>query len=170
MEPQVPYGGFWIRLFARIIDVVVLLIPSVMTSTASNKILGPETGPILNFMMVLVMDFLYFGVLQAELEGTLGKKALGLALVTEDLDRPTIGTMLLRQVMYTVAALPLGLGVIWLAFSGKKQGWHDLVAKTVVVNRHYLDQIRAQQTLAPVTSMPVASKVIEQQTGTDQAA
>jgi len=27
------------------------------------------------------------------------------------------------------------LGVIWVAFDGRKQGWHDKLANTVVVRR-----------------------------------
>jgi uncharacterized RDD family membrane protein YckC len=29
--------------------------------------------------------------------------------------------------------LPLCLGFIWVAFDRKKQGWHDKIARTVVV-------------------------------------
>ncbi|MCX7221261.1 MAG: hypothetical protein NTY70_20755 [Burkholderiales bacterium] len=32
-----------------------------------------------------------------------------------------------------MAMIPLGIGLIWVGFSSKKQGWHDLLANTVVV-------------------------------------
>jgi len=42
---------------------------------------------------------------------------------------------LIRYVGYFVAVLPLGLGILWVAWDKKKQGWHDKMAKTLVVER-----------------------------------
>jgi uncharacterized RDD family membrane protein YckC len=39
----------------------------------------------------------------------------------------------LRYAGYFVALLPVGLGILWVAFDARKQGWHDKLAKTVVV-------------------------------------
>jgi uncharacterized RDD family membrane protein YckC len=38
-----------------------------------------------------------------------------------------------RFLGYIVSALPLTLGFIWVLFNRKKQGWHDLIANTVVI-------------------------------------
>ncbi|TOR03819.1 RDD family protein, partial [Vibrio parahaemolyticus] len=32
-----------------------------------------------------------------------------------------------------VSTIPLCLGFVWVAFSGKKQGWHDMISNTVVI-------------------------------------
>jgi len=48
---------------------------------------------------------------------------------------PTIGQFIGRYFAYFLAGLPLGFGIIWVAFDGRKQGWHDKLAGTVVVRQ-----------------------------------
>jgi uncharacterized RDD family membrane protein YckC len=38
-----------------------------------------------------------------------------------------------RYLAYFVSIIPLFLGVLWVAWDKKKQGWHDKLANTVVV-------------------------------------
>jgi uncharacterized RDD family membrane protein YckC len=46
----------------------------------------------------------------------------------------TIGQVLLREVIgKLLSGIVLMLGFLWVAWSEKKQGWHDLIAKTNVV-------------------------------------
>ncbi|MEM6985802.1 MAG: RDD family protein, partial [Pseudomonadota bacterium] len=40
---------------------------------------------------------------------------------------------LVRYIGYFFAAIPLGIGILWVAFDKRKQGWHDKLAGTVVV-------------------------------------
>jgi uncharacterized RDD family membrane protein YckC len=46
---------------------------------------------------------------------------------------PTIGQCIGRYLGYIVSTVPLGLGLIWVAFDARKQGWHDKLAGTVVI-------------------------------------
>jgi uncharacterized RDD family membrane protein YckC len=39
-----------------------------------------------------------------------------------------------RYLGYFVSALPLGLGFFWVAWDKRKQGFHDKLAKTVVIH------------------------------------
>jgi hypothetical protein len=39
----------------------------------------------------------------------------------------------IRYLAYFVSIIPLCLGLIWVAFDPRKQGWHDKIAGTVVV-------------------------------------
>jgi uncharacterized RDD family membrane protein YckC len=48
-------------------------------------------------------------------------------------EKMTPGIAFLRWVGYLVSSLFLYLGFIWIAFDGKKQGWHDKIAGTIVV-------------------------------------
>ncbi len=41
--------------------------------------------------------------------------------------------LIVRYFGYFLSALPLGLGFVWVAFDKKKQGFHDKIAKTVLV-------------------------------------
>ena len=38
-----------------------------------------------------------------------------------------------RYLAYYLAILPLMLGIVWVAFDRRKQGWHDKLAGTVVL-------------------------------------
>jgi uncharacterized RDD family membrane protein YckC len=47
--------------------------------------------------------------------------------------RPSTGRLVLRLACYLLSALPLYLGFVWIAFDRRKQGWHDKIAGTVVI-------------------------------------
>jgi len=43
------------------------------------------------------------------------------------------GQAILRYLAYIVSTLPLCLGFLWIAWDHRKQGFHDKIAKSVVV-------------------------------------
>ena len=45
----------------------------------------------------------------------------------------SVGQSIGRYLAYFICMLPLGLDVLWVAFDARKQGWHDKLARTVVV-------------------------------------
>jgi uncharacterized RDD family membrane protein YckC len=45
----------------------------------------------------------------------------------------TVGQSIGRYLGYFISTLPFGLGLIWVAFDPRKQGWHDKLAGTVVI-------------------------------------
>jgi uncharacterized RDD family membrane protein YckC len=45
----------------------------------------------------------------------------------------TVGQAMGRYLAYFLASIPLLLGIIWIGFDKKKQGWHDKLANTVVI-------------------------------------
>ena len=47
--------------------------------------------------------------------------------------KPTTRQLIVRYLGYFVSTIPLGLGLLWVAFDPRKQGWHDKLAGTVVV-------------------------------------
>jgi uncharacterized RDD family membrane protein YckC len=64
---------------------------------------------------------------------TLGKKVLGLRLVTSDDGRIGLGRALARYLALMLSLAPLGLGCLWIAWDRGKQGWHDRLAGTAVI-------------------------------------
>jgi uncharacterized RDD family membrane protein YckC len=65
---------------------------------------------------------------------TPGKMLLKLKIVDADSGgKPTTGHLIGRYLGYYVSTLPLLLGLIWVAFDKRKQGWHDKLASTAVV-------------------------------------
>jgi uncharacterized RDD family membrane protein YckC len=55
----------------------------------------------------------------------------------------SIGQCIIRYLAYFPAILFGLLGVIWVAFDKRKQGWHDKLARTLVV------EVRPQQAETP---------------------
>lgn len=118
--PPVRYAGFWIRVVADIIDTMVLLIPAV----------------IINFVFPLAgglgLWIVYKGLLIAKWNGqTLGKKACGIRVVSEDLTPCSTGQAFGRTFAEIVSTLILCIGYIMAGFDGRKQALHDKMAGTL---------------------------------------
>jgi len=47
-----------------------------------------------------------------------------------------------RYFGYFLASIPLGLGLLWVAFDKRKQGWHDKLAGTVVIRETRPEPVR----------------------------
>ncbi len=125
-EPR--YAGFWIRVLATILDALIVAIPlSILFS-----ILGDERSAGSQGIQSLVAA-VYAIVLWVAWGRTIGGRILGLRLVRVDGKPVTYGTAVVRYLMLYVSALALALGLIWVAFDSKKQGWMDKVAGTYVI-------------------------------------
>lgn len=84
----------------------------------------------------LLIIFLYFGYLPyTNLQGTLGKRMLGIKIVNEFGERISFGQAVGRFLMYSFISPIFYIGFIMIAFTERKQGLHDLVAKTYCVER-----------------------------------
>ena len=94
---------------------------------------GPLTG-IGEFLIVLVAPAVLAIGLWCFRQGTPGQIAFSLGVVDADTGEPiSAGQGLIRAVVGVLSAIPLGLGLLWIAFDPKKQGWHDKLAGTVVL-------------------------------------
>ena len=149
------YGGFWRRFFAFMIDEMLLTAIGwfffLLGGTALG--LGIQTGEMvldeeifwgLSLKYVLLYQFLtvllsmaYFTYLHGTMGQTLGKKILGLKLMQETGESMRPGLAFLRWVGYLINTVCMNLGFIWVAFDGRKQGWHDKIAGTVVIRTEY---------------------------------
>jgi uncharacterized RDD family membrane protein YckC len=130
-EPRA-FGGFWIRFLAYLVDNVVLL-----TALFGLLFVGVFLGELwLKFMAMLcvVAPILYWGVMQASArQATFGKALLGLKVTDESGNRMSLLRSFARELAKLVSAIPLMLGFIIAAFTGRKQALHDMIASTTVV-------------------------------------
>lgn len=63
-----------------------------------------------------------------------GKKALGIKVVRENGGKVNFHDAVIREILGKfLSGIIFGLGFIWILFDAKKQGWHDKIAKTVVI-------------------------------------
>ncbi len=68
-------------------------------------------------------------------QGTFGKQIVGIIVVNKEGQRMSFDESIKRNSSKVLSALVFGLGFIWILFSKKKQGWHDLIAKTFVIEK-----------------------------------
>ncbi|MET1077765.1 MAG: RDD family protein [Pseudomonas sp.] len=134
------YVGFWTRVAASLIDslllMLVILPPLVMIygwayfdSTAFIQ--GPA-DLLLSWVLPILAVLLFWIKRQA----TPGKELLGARIVdAQSLGVASPRQLVIRYLGYYLSAIPLGLGLFWVAFDPRKQGWHDKLASTLVVRR-----------------------------------
>jgi uncharacterized RDD family membrane protein YckC len=134
------YVGFWPRVGASIIDAVIILI---ITSPLLIAIYGwsyftDESKPLIagpaDFLISWVLPAIAVILFWLHRQATPGKMAVSARVVDARTgDTLTVGQSIGRYLAYFVAVLPFFLGIIWVAFDSRKQGWHDKLAGTVVI-------------------------------------
>ena len=132
------YAGFWMRVWATIIDSVLI---AVITTTILLAIYGTQyfesekliEGP-MDFLISWVLPAIAIITFWVYRAATPGKMAISSKIVDAQTGgQPSTGRFVGRYFAYFISALPLLLGYIWVAFDKKKQGWHDKLSGTVVV-------------------------------------
>ena len=139
-ETQYEYAGFWARVGAALIDTILV---SFLTIPLVRIIYGgdDETGALLfrgtaDILISFVLPALAVVAFWVARGATPGKMAISAQVVDARTgNKPSTGQAIGRYLGYYVSTIPFGLGLIWVAFDPKKQGWHDKLAGTVVIRR-----------------------------------
>ena len=122
-----PYGGFWIRLLAWIIDAIIVGLVFPLAFMA-----GPS-GHTVGFGLGFITGWLYEAFLtSSSLQATLGKVVLGLRVTDVQGQRIDFGRATIRHFAKYLSAFILAVGYLMVAFTEKKQGLHDILAGTLV--------------------------------------
>jgi uncharacterized RDD family membrane protein YckC len=137
------YAGFWIRVVAYIIDAILLGLVGVLTVPFTATYSDPNSLNNLNSAATrtssgidLVLSFLYFTLLWSYMGASLGQRLLGLRVVDATTGQPIgFGKAAVRWFGVLISFFVCFIGVIWVAFDARKQGWGDKIAGTVVVRR-----------------------------------
>lgn len=133
---KVEPAGFWLRVVASLLESIpILLLTAIQFAVAF--FVSPKLSGLVS-LVVIAYGLLVVLVLPALKGTTPGKRLMKLAIVSETTG-PGEGlgwkTAALRLVGYMVCSVTFGLGYLLVAFSARKQGLHDLIAKTNVVRR-----------------------------------
>jgi uncharacterized RDD family membrane protein YckC len=124
--PDLEYVGFWRRLLAAAIDFLVLF---VVTTPILLAIHGRR-----HFVIECIVLAVAVIAFWRRYGATPGKMAVGAKIVdAQGGERPSTARLVLRYLAYLVSALPLCLGFIWIGISRRKQGFHDKIARTMVI-------------------------------------
>ncbi len=158
----VPKGGFWLRVVASMADGIFIQIVSsiaIFVVTTGSGSLGaltalmasPGTDPAASarefeaallpllrgpvgwtLLGLVIFASLYRPVCHWRWGKTVGKKLVGIRVVTTEGKPLGFARACWRDLAYLLASLPLGLGLLWVAWDPQKQGWHDKLAGTYV--------------------------------------
>jgi len=142
------------RLAAAATDVVGLLVLQVILFAMAlrDSPAAPEPRGLAWFSLALC--WLYPAVSWGVASSSPGKWAWGLAIRRLDGRRMRFRDGLLRVAGYFVACLPAHLGLLPLCWHPRRQGWHDQLAGTVVVDRR--SRWQAVEDLPPWPARPKA--------------
>ena len=146
-NPGIPYAGFWIRFVAFIIDYVIasiavaiitavagFAIGLLMGLTGNTDVNSVQTPLTLLFYLVAIVIGVGYYIYYWGLGSTPGMRFFRLAVVDAQTGQPIgFGRAGYRYFGYIISALACYIGLIWAAFDPKKQGWHDKIAGSVVI-------------------------------------
>jgi uncharacterized RDD family membrane protein YckC len=136
-EYALEYAGFWIRLGASAIDMVILgLFFLFLYYMFSDTIKSIQSSPVAILAMstiVWFIEILYHAAFWSWRGQTPGKMILGIKIIRTDSSPVIWPHALLRYAGYIASAVPLFAGFFRIAFDKRKQGWHDKIADTYVV-------------------------------------
>jgi len=145
MEDKSQFAGFWKRVGAYLIDVVILSIAMVAVTMAivafcmlvlkqDKEALGGVT--LILYAVTLLGQLLYFSLFEcSSKQATPGKMALGIVVTDMKGGRIGLGRALGRNCAQLISGMFFGLGYIICGFTDMRQAAHDLIASTLVVNK-----------------------------------
>jgi uncharacterized RDD family membrane protein YckC len=151
---QRTYAGFWIRFLARLLDSFIVGLPlaiilgliaivtgGLVASGGSSDQSANNTAAAgvsilfaLFYLLAIVVSVGYWVYFWGTTGQTIAMRILKLQVVDANTGAPIgIGRALVRWLMTLVNSWACYLGWIWVAFDARKQGWHDKVANSVVL-------------------------------------
>lgn len=137
-KQDLEYVGFWLRVWAAIIDsilIMMIIIPILIHLYGWSYFTTPElvSGPV-NFIISGVLPVIAIIAFWVAKSATPGKMAISAKIVDARTgQKPSTAQFIGRYFAYYISIIPFCLGLIWVAFDKKKQGWHDKLVGTVVV-------------------------------------
>jgi uncharacterized RDD family membrane protein YckC len=153
--PGTPYGGFWIRLLAHLIDHVILgaiaaplffimVLPAIVRiareAEQNQEPPSPElivtilSSVFVYIALAFVGQWLYEALLtSSSWQGTIGKRVLRLKVVDEAGNRIGFGRATGRFFAKILSSMFFCIGFIMIGFTERKTGLHDLLAGTRVL-------------------------------------
>ena len=131
------YAGFWQRAAASLIDwliIIVILMPLLIVVFGMRELSLDPAEHSWDLLVPLVIGAAVVGFWRY-CGATPGKVALGVRIVdARDGSAPSTARLVVRLLAYLVSAIPLYLGFLWIGIDRRKQGWHDKIARTIVIN------------------------------------
>ncbi len=143
------YAGFWKRFAAHLIDDVVLSLIGTLLLVVVAGVVGVPLGLsgvdddytaaliMMYFGMAgFVLGWLYYTVLESSVrQATLGKMAMGIVVTDMAGNRISFARANARFWSKILSSMFFYIGYMMAGFTERKQGLHDLIAATLVINK-----------------------------------
>jgi uncharacterized RDD family membrane protein YckC len=130
-------GGFWMRFWAYLLDLIVissigrLIVYPIFRALDLSLVKDDMFAPI--SILSAIIFYGYFVLMTKYMGQTLGKMAFGLKVIEMDGKRLKWSTVLFRELIGRFISASILILYIVVAFTNKKQGIHDLFADTTVI-------------------------------------
>jgi uncharacterized RDD family membrane protein YckC len=137
VDKNVNYGGFGVRLMATVIDYIWLYgtMYIILWFLLGADLFNSEAPyTLIQFTFEYLIPFILVMILWNLTASSPGKMLFKMKIVdAETLQPVSAGRLLLRYVGYFFSIFSMGLGFLWVIWDKKRQGFHDKMAKTVVI-------------------------------------
>jgi len=123
----------WRRLLAATIDTSLLfLVHIALVGLALSYCSMSDRFEMLEVIGSTLVCWIYV-LVGWSLGATIGMRSVGIRIVGEDMSRIGFRTALLRTGGFVLASLPVKFGLLPILYDDRRQGWHDRLARTLVV-------------------------------------
>ncbi|MCH2515179.1 MAG: RDD family protein [Dehalococcoidia bacterium] len=127
------FAGPLRRLYAFLIDVgLIFLVIYTVAPVSGTAMFNSEAAP-----QDLLFFFGYFVIPTTIWGRTPGKWVAGIVVVDSDGRTPGPAAIPREMIGRFISAMAVGIGLAWMVFDPKRQGWHDKIAGTFVVDNPY---------------------------------
>jgi uncharacterized RDD family membrane protein YckC len=146
MPGTMEFAGFWLRLVAKLIDSLILMVPNFAVQFAiglgPGSMANPPAQEVDPAQLALTLGALAFSVglsvayqtiLVSKYGATWGKMALGLKIVNEDGSKVRTGRAFGRVFAEILSGMTCYIGYIIVAFDSEKRSLHDHICATRVI-------------------------------------
>lgn len=138
-EKQERFAGFWMRLWAYLLDLIVIAsLNRIFIHPVADYFNLSDAGSSMfstTTILTTAMMYCYFVFMTKVFQQTIGKIVFGLKVLPINGTRPSWLTVIFREVIGKfIGKTCLFIGFLMVAFTNKKQGLHDKIADTVVIH------------------------------------
>ena len=118
------YAGFWQRFLAGIIDSIILIVIEVILIFI----------PIIGWILSLFVTWLYFAIQHSSTrQATFGMRALDIKITNENHGKIGFWRATGNFYLTVISALLVFIGFLMIAFTSRKQGFHNLISRTLCI-------------------------------------
>ena len=118
------YAGFWQRFLAGITDSIILIVIEVILILI----------PIIGWILSLFVTWLYFAIQHSSTkQATFGMRALDIKITNENHGKIGFWRATGNFYLTVISALVVFIGFLMIAFTSRKQGFHNLISRTLCI-------------------------------------